>query len=200
MRQVLIAAGCLMAAMPLGWIAANTASSPAKGKEPRFPQLTLEQLNDQQRPVAEKIVKISSVGLGGPYNPMLRSPVYAQRMYDLLDYLRWHTSVPTKLNEMAKPCVQGRAALAILCVACGADGAQARRRIDRPRPRLRDRKSDYARGRDASGGSGSKPRRFLTDNFGTYLTSRNTTGLRPLGGNTSRCRATTGSAAGHSRT
>jgi 4-carboxymuconolactone decarboxylase len=62
--------------------------------------LSLEELNDQQRPVGEKIVKISSVGLGGPYNPMLRSPVYAQRMYDLLDYLRWHTSVPTKLNEM----------------------------------------------------------------------------------------------------
>jgi 4-carboxymuconolactone decarboxylase len=41
------------------------------------------------------------VGLGGPYNPLLRSPVMAQRMYDLLDYLRWHTSVPTKLNEFA---------------------------------------------------------------------------------------------------
>jgi 4-carboxymuconolactone decarboxylase len=101
MRQILIAAGCLMLAAPLGWIAANTASSPARGKEPRFPQLTSEQLTDQQRPLGEKIVKISSVGLGGPYNPMLRSPVYAQRMYDLLDYLRWHTSVPTKLNEMA---------------------------------------------------------------------------------------------------
>ena len=101
MRQMLIAAGCLMAAMPLGWIGANTVSSPANGKEPRFPQLALEQLDEQQRPVGEKIVKISSVGLGGPYNPMLRSPVYAQRMYDLLDYLRWHTSVPTKLNEMA---------------------------------------------------------------------------------------------------
>ncbi len=101
MRQMLIAAGCLMAGMPLGWIAANSAGSPARGKEPRFPQLTLEQLNDQQRSVGEKIVKISSVGLGGPYNPMLRSPVYAQRMYDLLDYLRWRTSVPTKLNEMA---------------------------------------------------------------------------------------------------
>ena len=24
-------------------------------------------------------------------------------MYDLLDYFRWHTSVPTKLNEMAIP-------------------------------------------------------------------------------------------------
>ena len=46
-------------------------------------------------------MKISSVGLGGPYNPMLRSPVYAQRMHDLLDYRRWHSSVPTKLNEMA---------------------------------------------------------------------------------------------------
>jgi 4-carboxymuconolactone decarboxylase len=66
MRQMLIAAGCLMAAMPLGWIAADSASSPTKGKEPRFPQLALEQLNDQQRPVGEKIVKISSVGRGGP--------------------------------------------------------------------------------------------------------------------------------------
>ena len=37
MRQMLIAAGCLMAAMPLGWIAANAASSPAMSKEPRFP-------------------------------------------------------------------------------------------------------------------------------------------------------------------
>jgi len=71
------------------------------GKEPRFPQLTLEQLDDQQRPLGEKIMKISSVGLAGPYNPLLRSPVMAQRMYDLLDYLRWHSSVPTRLNEFA---------------------------------------------------------------------------------------------------
>src|ERR1700683_3846032 len=101
MRQMLPAVGCVIAAISIAWIAANTTSSPAKGKEPRFPQLTLEQLNDQQRPVGEKILKISSVGLGGPYNPMLRSPVMAQRMFDLLDYLRWHTSVPTKLNEFA---------------------------------------------------------------------------------------------------
>jgi 4-carboxymuconolactone decarboxylase len=76
-------------------------ASRVQGKEPRFPQLTLEQLNDEQRPLGEKILQISSVGLGGPYNPMLRSPAMAQRMYDLLDYLRWHTSVPTKLNEFA---------------------------------------------------------------------------------------------------
>ncbi len=70
-------------------------------RQARFPQLALEQLDDRQRPLGEKIVKISSVGLGGPYNAMLRSPVMASRLYDLLDYLRWHSSVPTRLNELA---------------------------------------------------------------------------------------------------
>jgi 4-carboxymuconolactone decarboxylase len=73
----------------------------AIGKEPRFPQLTMEQLNDKQKPLGEQIMKVSSVGLGGPYNPMLRSPVLGQKMFDLLYYLRWETSVPLKLNELA---------------------------------------------------------------------------------------------------
>jgi len=133
MRQLLIVAGCLMAAMPLAWIAANTVSSPARGKEPRFPQLTLEQLNDQQRPVGEKIVKISSVGLGGPYNPMLRSPVYAQRMYDLLDYLRWHTSVPTKLNEMAILVVSRQWLAGGMVCACPVGEESGPRRFDHRR-------------------------------------------------------------------
>ena len=46
-------------------------------------------------------MKISSVGLGGPYNIMLRSPVFADRMKRLLDYLRFNTSLPTRLNEFA---------------------------------------------------------------------------------------------------
>jgi len=69
--------------------------------EPRFPQLTMDQLSDQQKPLAEQIMKVSSVGIGGPYNPLLRSPVLGQRMFDLLHYLRWETSVPLKLNEFA---------------------------------------------------------------------------------------------------
>jgi len=67
----------------------------------RFPQLQLEQLTPEQRPLGEQIVKVSSVGLGGPYNPLLRSPVLGQRMFDLLYYLRWNTSVPLRLNEFA---------------------------------------------------------------------------------------------------
>jgi 4-carboxymuconolactone decarboxylase len=46
-------------------------------------------------------MKISSVGIGGPYNPLLRSPVLASRMYDLLEYLRWNSSLPPRLSELA---------------------------------------------------------------------------------------------------
>src|ERR1700737_2385834 len=67
----------------------------------RFPQLTMDRLNERQRPLGEQIMKISKVGIAGPYNPMLRSSVFGQRMFDLLAYLRWNTSVPLKLNEFA---------------------------------------------------------------------------------------------------
>jgi 4-carboxymuconolactone decarboxylase len=67
----------------------------------RFPQITIDQLDPQGRATAEEIMKISSVGLGGPYNPMLRSPVMAERLKRLLDYLRFNTSLPTRLNEFA---------------------------------------------------------------------------------------------------
>ena len=72
-----------------GLLAAITLGSHAMSKEPRFPQLTMDQLNDKQKPLGEEIIKVSSVGLGGPYNSLLRSPVLGQRMFDLLHYLRW---------------------------------------------------------------------------------------------------------------
>jgi len=68
---------------------------------PRFPQLMLDQLNEQQKPLGDQIMKVSSVGIGGPYNLLLRSPVLAQRLFDLFYYLRWQTSIPTRLNEFA---------------------------------------------------------------------------------------------------
>jgi 4-carboxymuconolactone decarboxylase len=84
-----------------GWFAAAMFAGPATSKEPRFPQLTMDQLDEKQKPLGEQIMKVSSVGLGGPYNPMIRSPMLGQRLYDLFYYLRWQTSVPTKLNEFA---------------------------------------------------------------------------------------------------
>src|SRR5438309_2315092 len=84
-----------------GWFAAITFAPSATSKEPRFLQLTMDQLDEKQKPLGEQIMKVSSVGLGGPYNPLLRSPVLGQRLFDLFDYLRWHTSVPLRLNEFA---------------------------------------------------------------------------------------------------
>src|SRR5215470_9460833 len=72
-----------------------------KGDNMRFPQLTLDQLNEQQKPLGDQIMTVSSLGIGGPYNLLLRSPVLGQRLYDLFYYLRWQTSVPTRLNEFA---------------------------------------------------------------------------------------------------
>ena len=98
-RLTLIALTVLAAAG--GWLAGATMGPYAMSKEPRFPQLTMEQLSDAQKPLAEQIMKVSSVGIGGPYNPLLRSPVLGQRIFDLFHYLRWETSVPLRLNEFA---------------------------------------------------------------------------------------------------
>jgi 4-carboxymuconolactone decarboxylase len=73
----------------------------AADKEPRFRQLTMEELNPAQRSLGEDVMKISSVGLAGPYNPMMRSPEMGRHMFDLMGYLRQRTSVPIKLNELA---------------------------------------------------------------------------------------------------
>lgn len=67
----------------------------------RFPQLTLENLDPKAQPLAQEILNISSVGLAGPYNVMLRSPVFADRMKRLLDYLRFNSSLPVRINEFA---------------------------------------------------------------------------------------------------
>jgi len=67
----------------------------------RFPQITLEQLDPAAQDLGKEILAISSVGLGGPYNVMLRSPVFAQRMKSLLDYLRFNSSLSTRINEFA---------------------------------------------------------------------------------------------------
>jgi 4-carboxymuconolactone decarboxylase len=91
-------------ALLLGFLAGQNSAlrvGQEKEGEPRFQQLTMAELSDAQRPLGEAIMKISSIGIAGPYNSMLRSPVFGQRMFDLLDYLRWHTSLPLRLNEFA---------------------------------------------------------------------------------------------------
>jgi 4-carboxymuconolactone decarboxylase len=97
----------LVAAVALIATLGASAQSPSELKAKRFPQMTMETVPEQARPLAQDIVTISSVGLAGPYNVMLRSPVFADRMKRLLDYLRFETSLPKRLNEFAI-LIQGR--------------------------------------------------------------------------------------------
>jgi len=67
----------------------------------RLAQLTYASLPAQARPLADDILRVSSAALGGPYNALLRSPEMARRCFDLLDYLRFRTTVDKRLNEFA---------------------------------------------------------------------------------------------------
>jgi 4-carboxymuconolactone decarboxylase len=101
MKSVSLWLSSMAVAATGGWLAATMFAAPATSKEPRFPLLTMDQLDEKQKPLGEQVMKVSSVGLAGPYNPMMRSPVLGQKLFDLFAYLRWDTSVPTKLNEFA---------------------------------------------------------------------------------------------------
>lgn len=67
----------------------------------RLAQLSYESLAADVRPLADDILKVSSAALGGPYNALLRSPDMARRCFDLLDYLRFKSTVDKRLNEFA---------------------------------------------------------------------------------------------------
>jgi 4-carboxymuconolactone decarboxylase len=89
---------CATAALTLGILAG---SALAADREPRFSQYSADQLNDAQKKVAERILKVSSAGLGGPYSMLLRSPELTARYLGMTDYLRFETSLPKRLNELA---------------------------------------------------------------------------------------------------
>ena len=96
-----------------------------------FRNSRMDQLNEQQKPLGEQIMKVSSVGIGGPYNPLMRSPVLGQRLFDLFYYLRWETSVPTQAQRVRDPDHRPAVALAGGMVRACADRGQGR--VCRPR-------------------------------------------------------------------
>ena len=59
----------------------------------RFRRLEPDDLPDGARPLAERVLRVSSDGLGGPFNLMLRSPAMGGRLMDLLQYFNDETRV-----------------------------------------------------------------------------------------------------------
>ena len=89
-----LAAGALAAALIAG-------AAAAAERAPRFSQLSPDQLTEAQKPVAARILKVSSAGLGGPYGMLIKSPELLKRYLQMTEYLRQKTSLPHRLNEMA---------------------------------------------------------------------------------------------------
>ena len=67
----------------------------------RFKELTIETMTPDQKRVAEGIVSGPRKGMRGPFNALLRSPELAERAQMLGEYVRFKSSIPPRLNELA---------------------------------------------------------------------------------------------------
>lgn len=68
---------------------------------PRFPELRAEQMTEAQKRVHQSIAAGPRGGVRGPFNALLRSPELADRVQKVGEYLRFNTSLPARLNELA---------------------------------------------------------------------------------------------------
>jgi 4-carboxymuconolactone decarboxylase len=68
---------------------------------PRFPELQRDQMTDAQKRVYESIAGGPRGGVRGPFNALLRSPDLADLVQKLGEHLRFRSSVPARLNELA---------------------------------------------------------------------------------------------------
>jgi 4-carboxymuconolactone decarboxylase len=76
--------------------------------EPRFPELTPETMTDEQRAVADAIQSgPRGSGLRGPFNALLRSPQLCDAVQRVGAHVRFGSSIPAPLNELAI-CLAGR--------------------------------------------------------------------------------------------
>src|SRR2546422_6770315 len=83
----------------IGALLASVRGAPAQ--QDRFRRLKLEDTSGDQRALAERMLKETRVGLGGPWNVMLRSPEMSEGLLSLYNYFRWKTALPQPLVELA---------------------------------------------------------------------------------------------------
>ena len=67
----------------------------------RFAPIAPENMTPAQRIVADTISSGPRGGLRGPFQTWLRSPELADRLQKVGEYLRFHSSLPKRLNEFA---------------------------------------------------------------------------------------------------
>jgi 4-carboxymuconolactone decarboxylase len=67
----------------------------------RFPELTPDQMNADQKAMYDAILAGPRHSTQGPFNAWLRSPKLGDRLQRVGEYLRFDTTLPHKLNEFA---------------------------------------------------------------------------------------------------
>src|SRR5580765_6183618 len=67
----------------------------------RFKPLTASELTPEQKTLVDHLLSGERGTLSGPFNVMLRSPEMGDLAQKLGAYIRFRTTVPTKLNEFA---------------------------------------------------------------------------------------------------
>ena len=78
----------------------NRSETPAEDGR-RFAPLTEATMTPRQREAYNGIVSGPRKGAAGPFNALLRSPDVADRVQKVGEYVRFHTTIPAPLNEMA---------------------------------------------------------------------------------------------------
>src|ERR1700738_704130 len=92
----------LLAVISLAALAATAQSSRAEDAT-RFPPLKAEELTARQKAWPDMIAPPprNAKVTNPPYRAYVRNPDLAPRLSALSDYLRWHTSLPPRLSELA---------------------------------------------------------------------------------------------------
>ena len=67
----------------------------------RFKPLTYEQMTPEQKALTDHIMSGPRASMGGPFNALLRSPEMGDLAQQLGAYIRFRSSLPRHLNEMA---------------------------------------------------------------------------------------------------
>lgn len=67
----------------------------------RFKPLTYDEMTPAQKTMIDHLLSGERAGTNGPFNVLLRSPEMGDMAQNLGAYLRYHSSLPRKLNEFA---------------------------------------------------------------------------------------------------
>jgi 4-carboxymuconolactone decarboxylase len=73
----------------------------AAGAAERFPALKPEEMTPAQKEVADRILSGPRKSMGGPFNAWLRDPELADRLQAVGEQIRFHSSLPPRINEFA---------------------------------------------------------------------------------------------------